>query len=362
MPLPPTRLWIAGVVALAGGPLAAHTVPTLTVEAEFSSGRTAVFRVNLDPRLFLSPQPTTLPPVPSSWWLEQDEAARARTSAETTAFLRRILRFEVGGTPLAADWRVDAIDSASAFPLTANSAETHLLAEHRGPLPPVAGDFTVTLAHDSAVGMILLNSFEGKPERHPQALFPGESSRAFKLPAPAAPQVAEAADAGSWHRTVRARLMRVVPGWGGGSRHFAGDHLLLAVVLALVLGARWPVGAWMLGVFQAAHGAAAWAAVSGWLPEAHRWMQAAGWAALAGGLFGAHQQRTVAAMICFGSAGLAHGLHLPHLHLPADSAGPGWGILRDAVLLLAWQAAVLAAAGVVRGRWERRRGPGLQSC
>ena len=163
--------------------LDAHTVPTIVIEAEFGPQREAVLKVNLDPRLFLSPQPTSLPPVPASWWFDQNEEARSQTMAAARSYVDDHLAFLVGNTSLTGTWSVQPIDSVSAFPLGEASAEVHLLAERRGPLPAVPGDFKVRVAKACAVPVILLNSLTAEENRRPQSLFPGESSRGFALPA-----------------------------------------------------------------------------------------------------------------------------------------------------------------------------------
>lgn len=173
---------IAVVIGAWGCPLSAHTVPTLVVEAEFNMARQSEIRVNIDPRLFLASQPTTLPPIAAAWWLEQDAASRAKTGAAAVAYLEKTLGFRIGDAALRGDWKVTAIDSATSFPLSSESAEVHLLAERQQQLPAVPGEFKVNVSDDCAVGVMLMNSIEGKPERHPQALFPSESSRGFKLP------------------------------------------------------------------------------------------------------------------------------------------------------------------------------------
>ncbi len=173
---------IAMVLGAMGCPLLAHTVPTLVVETEFNAARQSEIRVNIDPRLFLSDKPTTLPPIEASWWLEQDDTARAKTMAEVIAYMEKTLDFRLGDIALRGGWKVTAIDSASAFPLSANSAEVHLLAERKQPLPEVSGEFKVSVSDGCSVGVILLNSTEGKAERHPQSLFPGETGRGFKVP------------------------------------------------------------------------------------------------------------------------------------------------------------------------------------
>ncbi|MFZ4763356.1 MAG: hypothetical protein ACOYMN_00275, partial [Roseimicrobium sp.] len=96
------------------------------------------------------------------------------------------LKFFVGTVPLNAEWAVQPIDSDSVFPLSDGSKEVHLLAEHRGALPAVPGPFKVSVAKECAVAVILLNSLASAPDRSPQSLFPGESSRGFALPEPPA--------------------------------------------------------------------------------------------------------------------------------------------------------------------------------
>lgn len=338
--------------------LRAHTVPTITVEAEFSAGRDVVLRVNLDPRLFLSDQPTSLPPVPAAWWFDQSEDERARSLAAAAAYVAKTIRFQIGESPLESRWKVVAIDSASAFPLGAGSAEAHLLAEHRAPLPDAAGDFKVTLDERAAVGLILLNSTEGRPERHPQVIFPGETSRGFKLPerTVAAAPAADRQPAPTGRFEEFAQFCRI------GSRHFAGDHLLVALALAVVLGGRIVPGAALIASFQASHILAAFAVAGGWLPEAPLWLQAAGWIAIAAGLLLVHRRQLLRAAVCFLVAGLCHGLNTPHLHLaPTDNAM----ILRDAGWISAAQFSVLALARlVVAVASRRRRGgkAGMQAC
>lgn len=177
------RLPLFFSLLLLGAPLWAHTVPTVVVEAEFTRERSVTLHVNVDARLFLAAQPTTLPPVPASWWLEQSEEQRAKTVAETRAYVAKTLFFTVGGKKFEPAWEVMAIDSVTVLPLAPTSAEAHLLCEYQGRLPDVPGGFQLRVAESCAVGVILLNSMEGDDQRAPQALFPGENSRKFALPA-----------------------------------------------------------------------------------------------------------------------------------------------------------------------------------
>lgn len=166
----------------------AHTVPTFVVEAEFDAQRTATFRVHLDPRLFLAAQPTSLPPVPASWWFDQDENARRETLRKANDTIARFLTFKVGDSRLHPDWKTSPIDGASVFPLEAPSAEVHLLAEYRGPLPDSEGPFTLQMSQDCPVSLIMVSSLEGTDDRKPQSLFAGETSVGFPLPARIQPE------------------------------------------------------------------------------------------------------------------------------------------------------------------------------
>lgn len=331
--------------------LFAHTVPTITVEAEFSSSREITLRVNLDPRLFLSAQPASLPPVPATWWFEQNEEARAASLATAQAYIEKNLRFQAGDFRIERGWKVVAIDSASSFPLGPNSAETHFLAEYCGSLPDDAGEFKVTLDQRAAVGLILLNSTEGKPERYPQAIFPGESSRGFKLPERAESAVGPAPTIDHFLAPVGC-CDGVAEFCLAGSRHFTVDHLLVALALAALFRGRFISGAVMIAVFQAAHIIAALAVTGAWLPAAPFWMQAAGSIALAAGFLLSHQRQLFRAAACFSVAGLCHGLNVPHLHLAGTD---GVAVLRDSGLTGAMQLAVFTLASLGVAMISRRR-------
>ena len=162
--------------------LFAHQTPTLVVEAEFTNTRESTIRVNIDPRLILSDQPTTLPPVAAAWYLDQDADAKMKAAELAQAYLAKPLVFKVGDTVMKLEWKFVGIDSATNLPLNTNSAEVHLLAEAKGPLPAVQGDFVVELSKNSTISMILLNSREGVKERRPDVRFPGEVSRGYPLP------------------------------------------------------------------------------------------------------------------------------------------------------------------------------------
>lgn len=160
----------------------AHTVPGMTVEAEFGPRREGVILVNVDPRLFLATPPTSMPPLPAAWWLEQDDGERRATTEQAIAFVNDTLTIEVGSGVMKGEWKIHAVDSATITALAPASAEVHLLAEHRGPLPPNGGDFRVRVAPGTPVPVLLLVALEGAADRKPQLVLAGESSRGFPLP------------------------------------------------------------------------------------------------------------------------------------------------------------------------------------
>lgn len=158
----------------------AHAVPSLIVDAVFQTDGTYALRVNVDPRLFLSAQPTSLPPVESKWYRDQSPEDRKKTEQQATEYLKRALTFLFGGQRSElAEIHFTAMDGATNQPLAEQSAEVHLLAEVRGKTSAV--DFQVGLGKDANTSLILINSLGEEMERRPQVLFPGETSRAFAL-------------------------------------------------------------------------------------------------------------------------------------------------------------------------------------
>ncbi len=162
--------------------LRAHQIPNITLEAMFAADPSYTLRVNLDPRVFLSAQPTALPPVEAGWYLNQSEAERSETHLRATEYLQKNLGLRFGSTDVA--WpaiEITAIDGTTLEPLKPDTAETHLLAVARGRVPGSGAEpFELVFGPEANVSLILLNSEDGKPERRPQVLFPGESSRPYK--------------------------------------------------------------------------------------------------------------------------------------------------------------------------------------
>ena len=179
---PPLRIlsFCLGLL-LAIGTVSAHQVPNLTIESEFQADGTAELRVNLDPRLFLAEDPTTLPPIPASWLLTQSEAEKAETWAKAEAYVRSAVTPAYSSPPLGIElvWEFVAIDGGTGMAFTEQTAEVHLLAKAKMAVPAEAKAYTVAILMDAKAPAVLLNSFAGTMERRPQILFPGETSRPF---------------------------------------------------------------------------------------------------------------------------------------------------------------------------------------
>ena len=175
------------VLAACGGALA-HQVPSLTVEALFSADRSYTLRINVDPRLFIADQPSSLPPVPIEWYRDQKPEELAATKIKAAAYLVKAVHIKFGDvTRSVENCDFQPMDGATNMPLSADTKEVHLLAEAKGTVPKEQNTFALALSQDANVSMILMNSFEGTMERRPNVVFPGETSRAFELPFPATP-------------------------------------------------------------------------------------------------------------------------------------------------------------------------------
>jgi hypothetical protein len=114
----------------------AHVVPNMTVEAEFESKGGYTLRINVDPRIFLASDPTSLPPVPASWYLEQTPEQVAATHEKAQQYLTSALGvlFNEQKAPLPT-CKIQAMDGADNTPLKADTQEVHLLATASGQLP-----------------------------------------------------------------------------------------------------------------------------------------------------------------------------------------------------------------------------------
>jgi hypothetical protein len=160
----------------------AHVVPNMTVEAEFESKGGYTLRINVDPRIFLASDPTSLPPVPASWYLEQTPEQVAATHEKAQQYLTSALGvlFNEQKAPLPT-CKIQAMDGADNTPLKADTQEVHLLATASGQLPANSTSFQIDFARDANTSLILLHSMAGKTELRPQVVFPGETSRPFQL-------------------------------------------------------------------------------------------------------------------------------------------------------------------------------------
>ncbi|WP_395747109.1 hypothetical protein [Prosthecobacter sp.] len=160
----------------------AHVVPDMTAEAEFGTTGEYTLRINVDPRTFLASDPTSLPPVPASWYRDQTPAQVAATHEKTQQYLASALGLLINGkkTPLPA-CKIQAMDGADNTPLKAETQEVHLLATASGRLPADAATFQVDFAKNANTSLILLHSQAGAAELRPQVVFPGETSRPFQL-------------------------------------------------------------------------------------------------------------------------------------------------------------------------------------
>ncbi len=160
----------------------AHVVPSMTVEAEFAGEGAYVLKINVDPRTFLAPDPTTLPPVPASWYREQSPEQIAVTHERARGYLAGslILQFDGQKVPLP-PCQIEAINGEDSTPLSEETRELHLLATATGRLPDAAATFRIDFSKTANTSLILLHSKGGKSDLRPQVLFPGETSREFRF-------------------------------------------------------------------------------------------------------------------------------------------------------------------------------------
>ncbi len=185
------RRRISGAVFTAffvvAGIVHAHVVPNMTVEAEFNAAGGYKLSINVDPRTFLAADPTSLPPVPASWYQEQTPEQVTATHEKAQQYLASALGVLFNGqkTTLPA-CKLRAMDGADNTPLKADTQEVHLLATASGQRPASAATFQIDFAKDANTSLILLQSQAGKTELRPQVVFPGETSRPFQLKVTAA--------------------------------------------------------------------------------------------------------------------------------------------------------------------------------
>lgn len=159
-----------------------HVVPNMTLEADFPGGDAYTLRINVDPRTFLAADPTSLPPVPASWYREQTPEQLTATHKKAGEYLSRALGLLFNGKKnTLPTCEVQAIDGADNTPLKPETQEIHLLAVAKGKLPPGATEFRLDFAKDANTTLILMASQAGQVAPRPQVIFPGETSRPFHL-------------------------------------------------------------------------------------------------------------------------------------------------------------------------------------
>lgn len=172
-------IWLVAASAI---PLRAHTVPSLTIEAIFLPDHSYTLRINVDPRLFLSTQPTSLPPVEAEWYRKQSADEVKKTEQQAEAYLKNAIGLLFATKPASLPAiTFKPMDGATNEPLKTDSKEVHLLAEMHGMAP--GSDFQIVIGKDANSSVILLNCLGDQMERRPQVLFPGETSRAFAIEA-----------------------------------------------------------------------------------------------------------------------------------------------------------------------------------
>lgn len=179
--------FICRIIFLSGFCLAAasqaHQVPNMTIEAVFDAAGTYEMKVNVDPRVFLSTQPTSLAPVVASWYLDQTPEQVQATLESARGYLEKNLKLTFGATTVPLPecaWQ--AMDGATNLPVQPETTEVHLLATLKGTVPPESGPFVLHFGAEAKVSLILLLSKSGQPEPKVQVIFPGETSRAYEVP------------------------------------------------------------------------------------------------------------------------------------------------------------------------------------
>lgn len=162
-----------------------HQVPNMTIEMEFNAAGTFEMKVNVDPRVILSTQPDSLPPVEASWYLNQSPEQVKESLQKATAYLEKNLKLTFGSVTLPlpeSSWQ--AMDGATNLVLTAETTEVHLLAALKGSVPDAAREFVLGFGAEAKVSLILLLKNAGQKEPKVQVIFPGENSRPFAIPTP----------------------------------------------------------------------------------------------------------------------------------------------------------------------------------
>lgn len=160
----------------------AHQVPNMTIEADFDSTGQFVMQVNVDPRVILSDQPTSLPPVVAAWFLDQTPEQSKATWQKAETYLRENVKLQFGSIVLPlpeVTWQ--AMDGITNLPLTTETTEVHLLATIKAAVPVGQGTFVLGFGQAAQVSLILLLKNPSLTEPKVMVLFPGETSRPFAV-------------------------------------------------------------------------------------------------------------------------------------------------------------------------------------
>lgn len=209
----------------------AHVVPSVTMESEFARDGGYTLRINLDPRVFLSDRPTTLPPVSAEWFLGQTDLQKQATFEKAEAYLKANFSLLFSGRQMALPaGEFVPLDGATSEPLTPETAETHLLYTAHGQRPPEADKAQIVFGRNANVSLILFSSEEGREEKQTQAVFAGETSPPFKLTVIATPMPPDKKEI----QVTETKVTRVYPD-APKVFAFVGGGILILFILGLLL-------------------------------------------------------------------------------------------------------------------------------
>lgn len=195
----------------------AHQVPNMTIESTFEASGDFELKINLDPRVFLSSIPTSLPPVAAEWFLQQSPEQVEVTFKTALQHIQKHLVMSFSGEVLSlAGMTFEAMDGATNKPVTVETTETHLLGRFRGSVSAGKNEFVLSFAREAQVSLILLMKTHEMAEPRVQVLFPGETSRPLKIAAASpAPTITPQREAGwlgwlAWSTVLVAAVWCVV--------------------------------------------------------------------------------------------------------------------------------------------------------
>ncbi len=215
------------VIWLAAGAANAHQVPSLGLDLEIINASTCRLKLDIDPRLFLSDKPATLPPVEAAWYRDLSPAKLDAAEASAAEFIRSRLVFKLGEVSINPTWKFLAMDPSGNQPLSATSKEIHLLADATAAIPAGVSTFQLSLDPNSSAALTMLTTIDGEAQRRPQVIFPGEQSRPITwTAAPTPPATAEQGYV--WYHAPFAHGF-----WHPLSLHGGWSHLVFALCLVI---------------------------------------------------------------------------------------------------------------------------------